>query len=63
MFDEYNNTFEINLVVRNAQGHPTSKRKSYSTDSAEELWKFFMRNQGTPKKYPKKNRNNKKDGD
>jgi len=54
--DEETKTFEIVLSVRDSQGRPTGKTKSYSTDSAKKLWQFFMNHQGKPKRRRKKNK-------
>ena len=42
--------FEISLIVRDALGNPTRKKKSYASDDAFEIWRFWMRNKGRPKR-------------
>jgi hypothetical protein len=42
--------FEIDLMIKDAAGRPTGKRKLYGTDSAYKLWQFWMRHQGRPKR-------------
>ncbi len=56
MIDQYVNqdnwrpTFELSLVVRDAKGNDTGKRKDFSTNSAYKLGEFFDKNQTRPKK-------------
>jgi len=57
-FEEYvSKPFEISLVVRNALGQPTGRRRTYATDSPYKLWQFYMRHRGKPRR--KKQSNNK----
>jgi hypothetical protein len=55
--DYYSDEFEINLVVRDSNGNPTGKRKSFSTNDPYKLWVFFNRFQGRPKRKKKKVKN------
>jgi hypothetical protein len=51
--------FELVLQVRDNNGFPTGKTKSFITDSAEELDKWYERNSGTKKNKKKKKEENK----
>jgi len=46
--------FEIVLDIKDSQGNPTGKRKSYSSDDPYKIWKFWMQYQGKPKRRKKK---------
>lgn len=46
-------TFEINLLVRDSNGNPTGRRKSFATDDSGKLWEFWMKHQGRPKRKPR----------
>ncbi len=46
--------FEIDLVIKDSQGNPTNKRRSFSSDDASRIWEFWMRYQGKPKKRRRK---------
>jgi len=47
---DFSPLFELDIVVKDAMGNPTKKRKSCVSDSAEDIWKFWMRHQGKPKR-------------
>lgn len=47
-------SLEINLIVRDSEGNPTGRRKSFRTNSPFKLWSFWARHQGRPKR--KKNK-------
>ena len=46
--------FELVIQVRDAQGNPTGKTKSFLTNKAEELETYYNRNSGRLKKKKKK---------
>ena len=46
--------FELVIQVRDAQGNPTGKTKSFLTNKAEELESYYNRNSGRLKKKKKK---------
>ena len=46
--------FEISLIVRDSEGNPTDKRRSYSSDNPYKIWQFFNRFQGKPKRKKKR---------
>lgn len=46
--------FELVIQVRDSQGNPTGKTKSFYTDKADELELFFNRNAGKGRKKKKK---------
>ena len=46
--------FELVLQVRDHNGNPTGKTKSFVTDQAEELERYYERNNGTKKVKKKK---------
>lgn len=46
--------FELVIQVRDAQGNPTGKTKSFVTNRAEELESYYNRNSGRLKKKKKK---------
>ena len=43
-------TFEIELEIKDSQGRPTGKRKTFSTSDPYKLSEFYLRHQGKPKK-------------
>lgn len=45
-----NTKFELVIQIRDRLGNPTGKTKSFFTDDAEELEKFWERNVGTKNK-------------
>lgn len=47
-------SFELVIQVRDSQGNPTGKTKTFVTDKAEELELFYNRNSGKFKKKKKK---------
>ena len=47
---DFDKSFEIDLVIKDAAGNPTKRRRSYVSDSAYKVWQFWMRNQGKPKR-------------
>jgi len=53
---DYEPTFELTLLVRDSQGNPTSKKKTFKGDSAEDLWKFYMNNKGKPRHKKRRNK-------
>lgn len=53
--------FELNLIVKNAQGQPTGVRRSIATDNAAQLWSFWMRHQGRPHRIGKSKKKKKKE--
>jgi len=50
---EDSKTFEITIALRDSQGNPTGRTKTFKTDSAYKLWKFYMNHQGKPKRRKK----------
>ncbi len=46
--------FELVIQVRDAQGNPTGKTKSFLTNKADELETYYNRNSGRLKKKKKK---------
>ena len=50
---EPSKSFEINLVVRDAEGNPTGQRKSLATNDSNKLYDFWMKYQGKPRKKNK----------
>lgn len=46
--------FELVLQIRDNNGNPTGKTKSFITDNAEELDKYWQRNNGVKKGKKKK---------
>lgn len=48
-----NPSFELVISVRDINGNPTNKRKSYTTDDSVKLHSFWVRNTGSPKKKRK----------
>lgn len=52
--EEFSPTFEISVVVRDSLGNPTRKRKEFRSDNGYDIWEFFNRYQGKPKKRKKK---------
>jgi len=53
---DYAPTFELTLLVRDSQGNPTNKKKTFQGDSAEDLWKFYMGNKGKPRRNRSRNK-------
>lgn len=51
---EKSKKFEINILVKDHFGNPTNVRKHFSTDSAEELYSYWSRNNGHVKKKSRK---------
>ena len=51
--DVESKTFEITITLKDSRGNPTGKTKTYKTDSAYKLWKFYMNHQGKPKRRKK----------
>lgn len=52
--EEYNAPkFELVLQIRDHNGHPTGKTKSFVTDNPEELETYYNRNSGKKKKKKK----------
>ena len=47
---EPSKTFEIDIVIKDSAGNPTNRRKSYASNDVYNIWKFWMRNQGRPKR-------------
>lgn len=47
-------TFELVLSERDFQGNPTNKTKSFKTNEASDLERFFIRYSGKPKKKKKR---------
>ncbi len=52
--------FELVLQIRDHNGNPTGKTKSFVTDSAEELDRYYERNNGMKKVKSKKKKVEKK---
>jgi len=53
--------YEIEILVRDSEGNPTGKKKTFKTDDPHKLWEFYNRHQGRPKRRKKKqNVDNKK---
>lgn len=47
-------TFELVMQIRDSQGNPTGKFKTFETDDASKLSEFWLRNKGKPKRKKKK---------
>ena len=47
--NNFDHTFEIVLLIRDADGNPTGKKKYFASDHASEICDFFNRFQGKPK--------------
>jgi len=45
--------FEINLVIRDMEGNPSSRRRSYKSNDSYKIWEFYQRNKGKPKRKRK----------
>jgi len=58
--NDFNPTFEISIFIPDAKGGCSTKKKSFSSDNAYEIYKFWMRNKGEKKRKPKKPSNNNK---
>ncbi len=43
-------SFELSLCILNYKGEPTNKRKVFASDDAFEIWQFWNRNRGKPRK-------------
>ncbi len=43
-------SFEVSLCVLNYKGEPTNRRKTFASDDAFEIWQFWNRNRGKPRK-------------
>ena len=39
-------TFELVLNILNSKGEPTGKTRSYGSDRAYDIWKFYMKHRG-----------------
>ena len=50
---------EIDLIVRDAHGQPTEKRKEFKSTDGHSLWEFWMRHQGRPNRKKKTNKKEK----
>lgn len=60
-FKQYNGPkFELVLQIRDHSGNPTGKTKSFVTDSAEELDRYYERNNGMKKVKSRKKKEDKK---
>ena len=54
-------TIELSLIVRDSQGNPTNKRRTIVSDKGIDIYEFYMRYRGKPKrKTNKKQLKNKK---
>ena len=58
MFDKTagDKTFEVSLVIKDADGNPTNQRKSFASDDPVKVWQFFNRFQGKPKRKKRKDK-------
>ena len=52
--------FEVNFIVRDRSGKPTSKRKTFASNSAEDMSTFFNKHTGTKKGKGQKGKKGKK---
>lgn len=50
--------FEIEILVRDSEGNPTGKKKTFKTDNPHKLWEFYNRHQGRPKRRKKRKTDN-----
>lgn len=50
---EWTPTFEISLVIRDAKGNPTGRRKEYSSSRASDISNFWVKNNSQPTKKKK----------
>ena len=48
--------FEIEIHIRDSQGNPTNKKKSYRTNSAFDLFTWFNKNSFSPRKKKRKDK-------
>lgn len=48
--DEPSGNFEITVQVKDPDGNPTGKTRTYFTDSAYKMWQFYLNNKGKPKR-------------
>jgi hypothetical protein len=55
-----NKMFEIVVQIRDAEGNPTGRTKSYSTDNPDKLAQFWNNMRGRPKRKKKKKTNHDK---
>jgi len=58
--NDFSPKFEISIFIPDAKGGCSTKKKSFSSDNAYEIYKFWMRNKGEKKRKPKKPSNEKK---
>ena len=54
---DFSPTFEISIFVPNADGSPSKKRKTFSSDHALDIYNFWMRNKAMKKKAKKRSPN------
>ncbi len=55
--EDFQPTFEINLVVKDALGNPTRQRKNHMSNNGYGIWEFWAKYQGKPKRHKKKIKN------
>jgi len=51
--------FEVSFIIKDKNGKPTSKRKTFASDDAQGMAKFFNKYQGGGKRKGKKGRGGK----
>lgn len=56
--EEFQPTFEIDLVIRDSLGRPTKQRKSHVSNDGFGIYEFFQRYQGKPKRKKNKAKKN-----